>query len=207
VSFLPYAHVPWIKPSQRRYTEADLPDAALRQQLFRLGRERLAAAGYIEIGLDQYALPRDPLALALAAGRLQRSFMGFSATRTDALIGLGVSAIGDSRAAYAQNEKSLQQYETRLAAGELPLQRGHVLGADDLRIRSLLWNLLTTSRTTIDAGDLAMPWWPGVEQSLRALASDGLVHVEPSQITVIGPGRALLRQIGVAFDQYLRQTP
>ncbi len=55
ISFLPYAHVPWIKHSQRRYTEADLPESTTRQQLYVLGRERMGAAGFVEIGLDQYA--------------------------------------------------------------------------------------------------------------------------------------------------------
>ncbi len=98
ISFLPYAHVPWIKPSQRRYTEADLPDTAQRHALFQLGRERMGALGYVEIGIDQYALPGDPLVAALAAGELSRTFMGFSASRIDALLGLGVSAIGDAGA-------------------------------------------------------------------------------------------------------------
>jgi oxygen-independent coproporphyrinogen III oxidase len=153
ISYLPYAHVPWIKPSQRQYTEADLPDAALRQQLYLLGRSRMGASGFVEIGMDQYARTHDRLASALAEGRLHRNFMGFSASPTQALIGLGVSAIGDNRSAYSQNEKNLQQYDTRVLAGQLPLQRGLTLGADDLRIRELLWSLLTTSRVTVTADD------------------------------------------------------
>ena len=160
ISFLPYAHVPWIKPSQRRYTEADLPDASARQQLFLLGRERMGAGGMVEIGMDQYARRDEPLARALAGGTLHRNFMGFSASATQALIGLGVSAIGDNRSAYAQNEKNLQQYETRVLAGELPLQRGHALSATDQRIRQLLWNLLNTSRTTVSDADRGADWWP-----------------------------------------------
>lgn len=206
VSFLPYAHVPWIKTSQRRYTEADLPDSALRQQLFLLGRERLEAAGYVEIGIDQYALPADPLVPALQAGTLSRNFMGFSASATDALIGLGVSAIGATPGLFAQNEKNLQQYESRLAMGELPLQRGHVLSDEDQRIRTLLWNLFNRSATEIQAEDRETPWWPQVRTALEPLALDGLLTLEAGRITLTGTGRALLRRIGVAFDQYLRHT-
>lgn len=206
VSFLPYAHVPWIKPSQRRYTEADLPDTGLRQQLFQLGRAELGDAGYVEIGFDQYALPTDPLAVALASGRLQRSFMGFSASRTDALLGLGASAIGAARTAYAQNEKGLQQYEARLAAGELPLQRGYQLTAEDLRIRALLWDLFTTSGATPTAEDRAAEWWPETARELEALAGDGLLALAADRITLRPAGRAFLRQLGVAFDRHLRHT-
>jgi oxygen-independent coproporphyrinogen III oxidase len=203
ICFLPYAHVPWIKPSQRRYTEADLPDTTQRHALFLLGRERMGALGYVEIGIDQYALPRDPLVAALAAGRMGRNFMGFSASRSDALIGLGASAIGDARAAYAQNEKNLQQYEMRLAAGELPLQRGHVLGDEDHQVRALLWTLLAGAPAAISTAQRTAAWWPEVHATLESLAEDGLLELSTERIAVTGTGRAFLRQIGLAFDRYL----
>ncbi len=207
ISFLPYAHVPWIKPSQRRYTEADLPDTAARLQMFELGRDRMGASDFVEIGMDQYARRDDALARALAGGALYRNFMGFSASATQALIGLGVSAIGDNRRAYAQNEKNLQQYETRVLAGELPLQRGHLLSAIDLRIRSLLWDLLTTSRMLPTAADRAANWWSHTESALRNLQQDGLIQLQDTSIVITELGRAFLRQAGMAFDQSLRQTP
>lgn len=203
ITLLPYAHVPWIKPSQRRYTEADLPDAAQRHALLRTGREKLRAQGYMEIGMDQYALPGDPLAAALAGGTLVRNFMGFTASRTDALLGLGVSAIGDVRAAYAQNEKNLQRYEVRVAAGELPLQRGHVLSDEDRQIRALLWDLFA-GRVASPAGtSLGSPWWHRARQALEPLRADGLVELTGQRVSVTPIGRAFLRRIGLAFDQYL----
>jgi oxygen-independent coproporphyrinogen-3 oxidase len=207
ISFLPYAHVPWIKQSQRRYTEADLPESGTRQQLYVLGRERMGAAGMVEIGMDQYAQREEPLARALRAGSLSRNFMGFSASTTDVLIGLGVSAIGDNRRAYAQNEKNLQQYEGRVLAGSLPLQRGQSLSGEDLRIRELLWHLLTTSRAKLAAEVLAAHWWPATRTALQDLQRDGLLQLTDDAIQVTQLGRAFLRQIGMAFDLYLRQTP
>jgi oxygen-independent coproporphyrinogen-3 oxidase len=203
ISFLPYAHVPWIKPSQRRYTEADLPDIAQRHALFLLGREHMGAQGYVEIGFDQYALVGDPLVPALAAGKLSRNFMGFTASRTEALIGLGVSAIGAARAAYAQNEKNLQQYETRVGAGELPLQRGHVLDAEDLQVRTLLWMLFSGSTTRLDATLHDAAWWPEVQSELAALRDDGLLSLADDHVAVTITGRAFLRRIGSAWDRYL----
>jgi oxygen-independent coproporphyrinogen III oxidase len=205
ICFLPYAHVPWIKPSQRRYTEADLPDTAQRHALLRLGRARMGALGYVEIGMDQYALPGDPLVAALAAGKLVRTFMGFATSPIDALIGLGVSAIGDARAAYAQNEKNLQRYETRLAAGELPLQRGHVLCAEDRQIRAVLWKLLAGGTATLDAAQPASAWWTAARAALEPLRQDGLVGLDGADITVTETGRAFLRRVGLAFDRYVAQ--
>jgi oxygen-independent coproporphyrinogen III oxidase len=206
VSFLPYAHVPWIKQSQRQYTEADLPDGVLRQQLLLLGRERLGTAGFVEIGMDQYARREEALTRALTAGTLHRNFMGFTASATQALIGPGVSAIGGARCAYAQNEKGLQPYEARVRAGELPLQRGHVLSDDDQRVRDLLWQLLTVSHATLTAADVAARWWPATAQALQTLQGDGLVLLADRQIRVTDTGRSFLRHIGMAFDDYLRNT-
>ena len=155
ISFLPYAHVPWIKPSQRRYTDADLPDAAQRHALFLLGRERMADQGYVEIGIDQYALPADPLVAALAAG-------------------------------------------------ELPLQRGHVLSEEDLQIRALLWTLFSGHPAQVDPVQRS-PWWPEAHLALTPLQADGLVELADGRIAVTETGRAFLRRIGFAFDRYHAQ--
>ncbi len=206
VNYLPYVHVPWIKPSQRQYTEADLPDATLRRELYLLGREKLAAAGYVEIGFDQFALPSDPLAQSREAGRLTRSFMGFAPAPVDALIGLGVSAIGDTPGAYAQNEKNLQRYEARVVAGELPLQRGHVLDAEDRAIRGLLTDLLASRAATLPEPVRQSDWWPPVRQELEKFAADGLVELSEAQIQVTALGRAFLARIGITLDRRLRES-
>src|SRR5687768_18587938 len=52
LAFYAYAHVPWIKPSQRRFTEADLPAGDAKRALYERGREILERAGYREIGMD-----------------------------------------------------------------------------------------------------------------------------------------------------------
>ncbi len=131
IAFYSYAHVPWIKPTQRRFTEADLPEGDAKRALQDAGRARLAAAGYVEIGMDHFALASDDLVAAAKLGRLHRNFMGYSPAPTSPLIGLGVSAIGDAGDAFAQNEKNQQQYEDRVARDELPIQRGHVLDDED----------------------------------------------------------------------------
>ncbi len=205
ISFLPYAHVPWIKPSQRRYTEADLPDTAQRHALFLLGRECLGAAGYVEIGIDQYALPGDALVTALSEGRLSRNFMGFTASPTYALIGLGVSAIGSTPTMFAQNDKNLQQYETRVAASTLPLQRGHVLSQEDRHIRTLMWKLFSGSPAALDAATTSAWWWPEVRAALEPLRQDGLVKLSADTLAVTETGRAFLRRIAFAFDRHLAQ--
>ena len=56
IAFYSYAHVPWKSPSQRAYSEKDLPLGADKQDLFELGKKRLEQFGYKAIGMDHYAL-------------------------------------------------------------------------------------------------------------------------------------------------------
>jgi oxygen-independent coproporphyrinogen-3 oxidase len=200
IAFYPYAHVPWIKPGQRRYTEADLPEAEVRRNLYLAGRERLAAAGYIDIGIDQYALPQDTLAQALQQQRLHRNLMGYTAAATDALLGLGVSAIGDAATSLVQNDKSQPRYEARVAAGELPLQRGHVLGATDQLIRAHLQQLMTHRATRWAVAERVAPWRDEVVAKLEGLVADGLVMLADEGVSVTPAGLPFLRHVGAAFD-------
>lgn len=65
-SIFGYAHVPEFKKHQRRIATADLPDGEERHAQALAMAESLAAAGYVRIGLDHFARPDDPMALALA---------------------------------------------------------------------------------------------------------------------------------------------
>jgi hypothetical protein len=123
-----YAHVPWIKPGQP-LPEMDLPEGEAKRALYERSRERLEREGYREIGLDHFALETDSLWQAARDGKMHRNFMGYTPLFTQPLLGLGASSIGDAGDAFAQNEKELQAYQERIARGELPIQRGHVLDA------------------------------------------------------------------------------
>jgi oxygen-independent coproporphyrinogen-3 oxidase len=49
--------------------------------------------------------------------------MGYSASKTKLMIGLGVSSISDSWYSFAQNEKSLEDYYQLLEWDKLPIYR------------------------------------------------------------------------------------
>jgi oxygen-independent coproporphyrinogen-3 oxidase len=203
-----YAHVPWIKPGQRRFTEIDLPEGAARRELYELGRERLASSGYREIGLDHFALESDSLWRSSRAGTLHRNFMGYTSAYSRPLIGLGVSSIGDAGDAFVQNEKDLQRYQERVAGGELPLQRGHMLDAEDQVLRRHILRLMTQLSTRWDSQDDDTPYLATIAERLAEPASDGLVQLEPRGCRVTERGRPFLRNICMAFDARLaRRLP
>ena len=62
--------------------------------------------GYVEIGMDHFALPHDGMAEAQRKRTLHRNFQGYTETRTTVLLGLGVSAISETPTCFHQNEKA-----------------------------------------------------------------------------------------------------
>jgi len=200
IAFYSYAHVPWIKPGQRRFTENDLPDTTAKAALYELGRERLAEMGYKDIGMDHFALPADSLYRASVSGDLHRNFMGYTHQYTRLLIGLGVSAIGDTWDAYAQNVKTVEEYLTLINNDTLPIVKGHHLTKHDLIIRRHLLNIMCKGYTN----------WAWCEDSsiiafnsigrMQDLADDGLIVLDSEKLVVTAAGIRFLRNICLALD-------
>jgi oxygen-independent coproporphyrinogen III oxidase len=179
----------------------DLPEGEAKRALYERSRERLEREGYREIGLDHFALESDSLWQAARDGRLHRNFMGYTPMFAQPLLGLGASSIGDAGDAFAQNEKELQAYQERIARGELPIQRGHVLDAEDVILRRHILRLMTQMRTRW-VGEDYTPYLDEVPEKLAEFAQDGLVEA------VTERGRAFLRNICMAFDARLaRKLP
>ncbi len=193
-----FARVPWIKPAQRKFTDEQIPVGADKRRLYETIRQPLLDAGYLELGLDHFAKPTDPLAIAAASGRMHRNFMGYTEVRTDVLIGLGVSAISETPDCYHQNEKVITVYERRLLAGELPTLRGHHLTTKEQEQRAIIMQLLTESKLTVDAATRASR-----ANALTDLVEDGLIVWTETGVQVTDLGRAFLRNIAAVFDEGL----
>jgi oxygen-independent coproporphyrinogen-3 oxidase len=206
IAFYSYAHVPWIKASQRRFTEADLPNGEAKRELYEMGRSMLEAVGYREVGMDHFALETDSLWKATREKTLHRNFMGYTARFVEPLIGLGVSAIGDSWKIFSQNEKLLETYQSRVEKGELPLLRGHVLSAEDEIIRGHVLNLMTRYQTDWSKASHSTPYLTSVPEKLRELEKDGLLTLSSHRCDVTDAGRAFLRNICMAFDARLSES-
>jgi oxygen-independent coproporphyrinogen-3 oxidase len=134
--------------------------------------------------------------------------MGYTSRQVSPLIGLGVSSIGDSWGAFAQNEKLLETWQQRVEKGELPVYRGHVLSDEDRVLRRHILNLMTRFSTNWNAPADQSPYLAQVPDRLAELQRDGLVQVTDTACTVTPEGRAFLRNVCMAFDARLvRQAP
>lgn len=204
ISFYSYAHVPWIKGNgQRLFSEKDLPKDEEKRALYELGKTLLYEQLYEEIGMDHFALPDDELSHAWKTGTLHRNFMGYTVTHTSLLIGLGVSAIGDSWNAYTQNEKNLATYQQMVQEGRFPVTRGHLLNNEDQLLRKHIQELMCQFRTTWNKKDTQCDALIDGLQRLQEPEHDGLVLVEPRGITVTQKGKPYIRNICMAFDAHL----
>lgn len=206
IAFYAYAHVPWVKPGQRHFTEKDLPSGDEKRALYELGRRLLEADGYCEIGMDHFALKNDVLYRASIQKTLHRNFMGYTPRFVAPLIGLGVSSISDSSDAFAQNEKKLELYQERVAAGEIPIFRGHKLDHEDMILRRHILNLMTRFETSWDTPETYVPYLHSVAERLEPMQRDELLKLNGKTCAVTGDGRAFLRNICMAFDSHLARN-
>lgn len=205
-----YAHLPARFKAQRLISEEEIPLAGIKLKLLGLSVQRLTAAGYVYIGMDHFALPDDPLAVAQRQGRLQRNFQGYSTHAECDLVGLGVSAIGAIGPTYSQNVRTLPDYYDRLDRGELPIARGLELTPDDLARRSVIQTLMChfqLSKEAVEIGHLIDfdRYFRSELVELEELQRMGLLQMDERWITVTPKGRMLIRSICMIFDRPLRR--
>jgi len=200
IALYSFALVPWIKPAQRSYSDEDIPRAGEKRALYEMARELLENAGYVEIGMDHFALPHDGMARAQREGTLHRNFQGYTETRTRVLLGLGVSAISETPTCFHQNEKAFPVYERRVRQGEIPTLRGHLLSEEDQRLREQILRFMTRFEVDLDneQSDEA-------KEFLASLIDDGLVNVGDNKLVLTERGRPFLRNACMFFDYRLRR--
>jgi len=198
LAFYSYAHIPWIKPAQRMYEDL-LPSEPDKFEFYEKGKDALEQLGYVDIGMDHFALPSDSLFDAMGRGRLHRNFMGYTTTATKVQIGLGSSAISDAWTAFIQNEKKVEDYMAAVEEGTFPFYRGHELSNEDQYIRQHILNLMCQFETHFHSGE-APQFWSEVTARLTPMKEDGLVSLFENSIKVKAAGRPFVRNICMALD-------
>lgn len=208
LAFYSYAHVPWIKGvGQRGFDENDLPSPEEKRKLYENGKALLENLGYIEVGMDHFSLEHDDLYQSLKSGDIHRNFMGYSSSKTKLMIGLGMSAISDSWYAFAQNEKTVEAYQNRVAEGKIPVFKGHILNEEDLIIRQHILNLMCRLETSWDL-QTAFPELESSLVSLKEMELDGLIAINENHIQITEKGRVFTRNVAMTFDlRMLRNKP
>jgi oxygen-independent coproporphyrinogen III oxidase len=207
IAFYSYAHVPWKSKSQRRYDENNLPSAEIKRNLYETGKHALQEAGYMEIGMDHFALEDDSLYKAKNNGELHRNFMGYTTQNTNLLIGLGASSISDSWDCFVQNIKEVEEYQKTVMEGNLPIFRGHSLNKEDLFIRKHILNLMCKEKTSWDISFMPDYFIEGLLRVMQ-FKDDGLIELGRDYLIIKPEGKAFIRNICMCFDARLwRKLP
>lgn len=200
LSFYSYAHVPWIQPGQRGYSETDLPHGELKRHLYEIGRHMLKKRGYADIGMDHFSLPHDSLFKAHVHNKLHRNFMGYTTTDTDLLIGLGASSISDAKYAYAQNVKKVEDYLDRVNTTGEATFKGHMLSVDDRLVKLCILQLSCNRR--LEKELLTEVANRDIWTKLHEMEGEGILYVDQSGLKITTAGEPFIRNICSVFDSH-----
>jgi oxygen-independent coproporphyrinogen III oxidase len=205
-----YAHVPSFKKYQRKIDESRLPDSLERYDQACAIANALKEAGYIQIGLDHFALPSDQMTAALREGRLHRNFQGYTTDESTVLLGFGASAIGHLPRGYVQNQVAIGDYSDAIATGRLATAKGYAMTEEDVLRAEIIERIMCDFG--VDVGAVCARHGSGADAVLKSaprlkqLVSDGVVEIEGSSLKVPDKSRFLVRSVAAAFDAHLDQS-
>jgi len=170
---------------------------------------KLMSEGYIYIGMDHFALPKDELSVAKRQGRLHRNFQGYSTQAECDLIGVGVSSIGHIGSTYNQNAKNLNDYYDILDQGRFPTVRGVALSLDDMIRRTVIMAIMCQGEVVFEAVELSYminfkQYFSEELKALRQLEEVEMLVLNEESIEVTEMGWFFVRAIAMTFDRYLQ---
>jgi oxygen-independent coproporphyrinogen-3 oxidase len=201
--------MPTLFKPQRRINEDEMPSAEVKLSILKQSIEQLTSAGYVYIGMDHFAKPDDELSIAQQQGKLYRNFQGYATHADCDLVGLGITSIGTIDNSFAQNVKTLDEYQTLIGSGKLAVFRGVEIDQDDLLRRAVIMQLIChfnlnfakiESKHNIDFSK----YFADELTRLKVMCDDGLIEMNNESIQVTGKGRLLIRNICMIFDRYLK---
>jgi oxygen-independent coproporphyrinogen III oxidase len=203
-----YAHVPWLKPSQKILEQA-LPAPEQKLEILKLTTEKLTTDDrYVYIGMDHFAKPTDELTIAQGNKSLHRNFQGYSTRGHADIYSFGMSAISQTENAYWQNIKEVPIYYATLDAGKVPVARGYIVTEEDKIRRTTIMRLMCD--LGLDFQQMSQRLGLNFEEhfareldSLSDLEADGLLKRTPLGVEVTTTGRLFIRNIAMRFDEYL----
>lgn len=203
IAFYSYAHLPERIKNQKLINESELPSPELKRKLYETGKKILEEKGYVEIGMDHFALPGSSLYEAMITKKLHRNFMGYVDRKSNILIGLGPTSISDSSLSFVQNAKDNETYKKLLDEGKLPLTSGHTHSKEDLLIQKLILDLMCQQEMSLENKN-EISFWSEIEKELQSFKSDGLLEMNNDKLAVKTEGKGFVRNIALSFDFHYR---
>jgi oxygen-independent coproporphyrinogen-3 oxidase len=142
------------------------------------------------------------LSAAERSGRLHRNFQGYTDDASDALIGLGASAISSLPDLFYQNTTDTGAYRASLGEGKSPVVRGLKPTREELSIGRLIEGVLCNFEVNLDA-DTRKAVYPKLAPLMRA----GLVGLHGTTLTVSARGKPYARNVAACLDPGFAAKP
>ena len=207
-----YAHVPWMMKTQRKFDETTFAPPSTKLEILKDSIEFFSSVGYKMVGMDHFAKPEDELFKAIEKGELHRNFQGYTTKGGADLVGIGVTSIGDGVDYYAQNFKTLPEYEAAIDAGDLPVFKGYSLSDDDILRQFVIMELMSNfsldmKRVEKEFNINFKEYFSDALKALAEFVDAQLVTITDDKITVSQTGTMLIRNISMPFDAYLNNIP
>lgn len=201
IALFGYAHVPHMLPRQRRIDASALPDQIERFAMAQFGYRLLTEAGYVPVGFDHFALPDDPMAIAVRDKRLRRNFQGFTDDQATTLVGLGASAISCFDDVLFQNEKNAGRYRMLLSQDVLPATLGVLRSAEDGRRGAAIEALLCQGEARLDPVLTDV-----VAGRVQPFVERGLAQLDGPVLRILPGGLPYARSIAALLDPYRQES-
>jgi oxygen-independent coproporphyrinogen III oxidase len=209
IALYAYAHLPERFKPQRKIHSEHIPRAHEKVEMLSLAISIFLSAGYVYVGMDHFALPTDPLAVAKRQGRLHRNFQGYSTQPDCDLIALGVSSIGRVGSTYSQNAKTIEEYYDAINQGQIPIVRGIALNTDDILRRAVIMGIMCQGEIDFNAINLEYlidfkTYFSSEMDLLQTYITEGLLEIDEQGVRVTPRGWYFVRAIAMTFDRYLQ---
>jgi oxygen-independent coproporphyrinogen-3 oxidase len=210
IALFGYAHVPWMKKHMQLIDINTLPNASDRFDLFTVSSGQLIQHGYHQVGIDHFAFKNDELFKALENKTLRRNFQGYTADNSDAVIGIGNSAISSFPQGYYQNTVEQRNYIDIANSKQFPISKSLSFTKKDRMIADIIQQLMCYQTVNIKyvcemygytENDLDFAL-----HRLQPLIADKLVFFNQSSGELKIPNRSLhaTRLICSCFDEYFK---
>ena len=203
IAFYSYAHLPSAFPAQKSF-EQYLPKESEKRNLYEKGKEILKEMGYLEVGMDHFALENDPLYIAKKNKTLHRNFMGYTTSPSKILLGLGNSSISDVYYAYAQNTKEIDLYKEQISLEHFAISKGHLMSKEDIETRNLILKLICNHEATWNLCFFSVLGKRNRDK-LETFAKEGLIQFDATGIKILNPGLPFVRNVCMVLDQRMQE--
>ena len=202
-----FAYIPWLKPVQKNIPESALPTTQEKLEIWHMTIDELTYNGYLFIGMDHFAKPKDELAIAQKNRELKRNFQGYTTQPQSELFAFGLTSISMLEDTYIQNHKRLKDYYQAIDNHCLPISKCITLNADDILRRDVIMQIM--SNFQLDKNAIESKYHINFDDyfsseliGLQPLEKDRLINLYRDRIEVTPLGRLLVRNIAVVFDAY-----